>query len=98
MTVFSLNDVGILIRLNLTADGLPKDVSSATNLTLVLVNPKGVVKYKTLAFYTDGKDGKLVYLIIAGDLDVVGDWQLYGLITLPAGPLRTSKGKFRVTN
>jgi hypothetical protein len=53
------------------------DISSATNLRLVLIPPPGVlsqgVSQRTVVatFYTDGRDGTLVYTTVAGDIPAV---------------------------
>ncbi len=90
-------DVGTIFRLVITdTAGAPIDVSTATATIIHFQDPLGNKTQKTAAFTTDGKDGKIQYATIAGDIDKVGTWQIQGYIETGLGKFWTKKGAFKV--
>ena len=90
-------DVGTIFRLTITdTAGTAIDVSTATTKYIYFQDPLGNKTQKTAAFTTDGKDGKIQYATIAGDIDKVGTWQIQGYIETNIGKFWTKKGYFNV--
>lgn len=80
--------IGTAIRFTIFDDTTILDVSSASTKDLKLIKPDGTQLTKTLVFSTksgdtgDGKDGRVEYIIISGDVDQNGtyQWQLHLII------------------
>lgn len=91
-------DVGIIFRSTIRdQDGSVLDVSSATLKKLTFQKPGGLTFDKTATFTTDGTDGKIQYAIEDGVLDVVGDWEYQGAVTLDdGGPYHSDIKQFNV--
>lgn len=68
----------------LDSAGAPVDISLANNLELRLLLPTGAAVHKAATFTTDGTDGKVRYVVQAGDLDLAGSWQRQFLVSGPA--------------
>src|SRR4051812_7601925 len=88
-TVREEDDNGDLVVVNLAA---------VTQKNLIFRKPSGAVVTKTGVFYTNGADGKIQYVTIAGDIDEVGIWSFQGDFVFPAsgydGP--SEIGNFKV--
>ena len=95
-TIIHNGDLGTTFLLTITeADGTTAvDVSTATKLQMIFLQPDGVSMTKTAVLNTDGKDGKVKYVSVAGDIDVVGTWQVQGYVEFGGG---TSKYYSSVT-
>jgi len=90
-------DIGTIFRLTITdIEGIEIDVSSANVKYIYFQDPTGTRVQKIAAFFTDGKDGKIQYTTIAGDIDMVGTWQIQGYIETNIGKFWTKKGYFNV--
>ena len=61
------------------------DISAATSLQIQFKKPDTArtVVVKTASKVTDGTDGKLQYITILDDLDLIGIWEVQALITHP---------------
>lgn len=79
------NAIGVVFKLTVKEDGVIVDINSATTKQMIFTKADGVVLTKTASFLTDGTDGVLKYVSIAGDLTPAGDWQVQGRLVLPAG-------------
>lgn len=88
--------IGSSIRVLIKEDGLPMNISSASVKTLLLQKPIGVVVEKVAAFETDGANGWLKYVTIAGDLDTSGPWQGQVYIEMPTGKWHSEMFSFQV--
>lgn len=95
-TIIHNGDVGTTFLLTITeADGTTAvDVSTATKLQMIFLQPDGVSMTKTAELNTTGTDGKIKYVAVAGDIDVVGTWQVQGYVEFGSG---TSKYYSSVT-
>jgi hypothetical protein len=84
MKVFpQVGDVGLPIVLVVTEQGVPVDISPATDLSIVLRAPDGRHKTFNATFKTNGEDGKVQYVTAdAEDLDVDGLWEVQAKLTL----------------
>lgn len=79
---FQENDQGTRLEFTVVDQaGAPVDISNAT-LTdaLKLRIHAGQAKLRTPTFVSDGADGKMQYITVAGDLVPFGDWELQGQI------------------
>jgi len=74
-------DCATLAPLDLLAAGI-------TVSEILLRDPNGVKASHAASFLTDGTDGKIHYVTVAGDLDVPGPWRLQGKVA-DAGPSKT---------
>ena len=90
-------DLGTIFRLAITdTAGTAIDVSSGATKYIYFQDPDGTKTQKTAAFYTNGTDGKIQYTTIAGDIDMVGTWQVQGYVETSLGKFWTKKGYFNV--
>jgi len=90
-------DIGTIFRLTITdTAGTAIDVSTATTKYINFQNPAGTKTQKTAAFTTDGKDGKIQYTTVSGDIDSVGTWQIQGYVETSLGKFWTEKDSFKV--
>ena len=65
----------------------PLDISSQTNMDIILLGPGAVRIIKAASFVTDGTDGKMTAVVDAGEITISGGWQVQGDVTL-AGSVR----------
>lgn len=81
-----VGDSNWTLRVTLKEAGLAVDVSSMTLAnSLCLIPPKGSMKARTPVFQTDGIDGVVQYVFVAGDLDSSGPWQVQVKVAIPGG-------------
>lgn len=88
-----LGDVGTAIEVTITnaRTDTAIDVSTATVKQIVLCRPNGTLTYHDADFVTDGTDGKILYQLEDGDLDVVGLWTISAHWEMPDGSMWTSE-------
>jgi len=72
------------------------DISSATTKQIIFQSPSRTDKTRTASFYTNGSDGKIVYSLIDGDIDIEGVWKYQSKIVMPSGTWFTNIEEFRV--
>jgi hypothetical protein len=72
------------------------DLGIATSLTIRFRNPSGVSSDKTAVLYTNGSDGKLMYELEAGDIDIAGTWKYQAIIEFAGGTWHTNVTNFIV--
>ena len=89
MNKLQLNDIGTTFVLTIvegsTADPcvlVPVNISSATAMTLEFGKPDGTTISRAAVLDSDGTDGKLKYVTVAGDIYQVGRWQVQAAATL----------------
>lgn len=92
------DDVGVALVVEMTneSDGLPFDISQASDLVLKLGYPDGSSEDFTALLYTDGTDGKLYYVTQEGDLSEVGICTLQGKVTIGGAPISSQVRPFQV--
>lgn len=79
-----VGDVGTVIVVTVTENGVALDLSAATEKALVFAPPEALAIFeKAASFTTDGKDGKIQYALAAGDLAIDGTWRVQARVTLP---------------
>jgi hypothetical protein len=82
-------DIGSVIEIRVTEDGIPLNISTALAKQIILKKPSGSKLEKTAIFSTDGVDGKLQYVTIANDLSEAGMWQAQAKVVLASGTWKT---------
>jgi hypothetical protein len=92
-----VGDIGTVFEVTLQDCDVPLDVSTATEQIIYLLKPDGTLLEKDSVFTTDGTDGKIQYVAIAGDLDQEGSWKIQAKVTLPSGSWSSDIDKFKVT-
>lgn len=58
------------------------NISGATTQQMKIQKPDGTVSTHTTQFVVDGADGQIQYVTQTGDLDIPGDYQFEGFVTL----------------
>ncbi len=74
----------------------PVNISTGTNLTILLLSPNNVLLTQTAVLDTNGVDGAMRYTTVAGDFSIPGTWQIQGQLTLGTATWSTRSSKFLV--
>ena len=80
-----VNDKGTVVEITVTESGAAIDISGATLKEFVFRRPDRTRVTKPASFKTDGKDGKLFYTMILGDLVIAGNYQIQVHLIMPSG-------------
>ena len=72
------------------------NLSGASVMQLIFKKPSTAVLTKTAVHTTDGTDGKIRYLSVAGDLNELGVWEVQGYVETAAGKWHSDVLRFRV--
>lgn len=91
-----LGDVGTTFILIVKDNGSPVDISGATSLEIYLRPVGGNYLQKPAVLTTDGYDGKMQYVTVAGDLSVTGLWEIQGHLTFGSNTWKTAVKQFQV--
>lgn len=77
-----MSAIGVEFVMPLTAsDGNPLDLSTATAMKVYLLAPLATTASEHVANKIgSGKEGKLIYTTVSGDLPVAGDWKIQSRI------------------
>lgn len=78
------------------SSGLPANIFLATALKIRIQKPDGTGVELAAALYTDGLDGKIVYVTQSGDLPEVGIYSMQGKLTLNSLPISGEVKQFEV--
>lgn len=90
------SDVGTVFELTIVdQDSAVVDISTATR-QILFEKPSGATLTKTAALVTDGTDGKMKYVTIAGDLTPAGFWFVQGVVTIGLNTWHTDALAFTV--
>lgn len=76
------------------------NLSAATLKQITFRKPGGGLLVKSgasISFVTDGSDGLIEYVWLAGDLDVDGNWTAQGYLEFATGKYHSTDDNFRVT-
>lgn len=93
------DDIGTVFEITLSDDNGVFNLSGATLKQLRLKNPNGVVTTKTATFSTNGTDGKLRYVTVAGDLPIEGPWSIEAYVEIGTGTrFHTNSASFTVSD
>ncbi len=91
-----VGDVGTQLIMTVKDDGAVVNISSASDLDVIIRKPDGVSYSKTGTLYTDGTDGKMSYTSITGDFADAGNYKIQGKVVLGSGTYYTSISHFKV--
>lgn len=93
-----VGDFGLALRITVAdAAGDSIDISSSTAREFEIEDPQRNTTTVVAVFITDGTDGRLQYVLQAGDLDEKGEWKVRAKITEGATKMfRTEKYEFPV--
>jgi hypothetical protein len=81
-----VGDAGTAIRVHLVdQDKKDFDVSGASLLQLTLLSPAKRRLVVLALPATDGKDGRVQYVLADGDLDTAGTWKLQAQVRIGSG-------------
>lgn len=72
------------------------NLASATSMTIRFQKPNGETEDKTAILFTNGIDGKMMYVLEDGDIDIAGAWQYQGIVGFLGGTWHTNIVPFRV--
>lgn len=72
------------------------DVSAATSKKIYLTSPLNVTTEHNADFRTDGTDGKITMLTVAGTLSLEGVWRVVGWVDLGADEFEGEESTFEV--
>jgi hypothetical protein len=91
------NDVGTVFNVTIKdQSNAIVDISAATTKQIIFTDPEGTDVAKTATFNTDGTDGKINYVILVDDLDLVGLWKMQAKVITPAGTWHSNITEFNV--
>ena len=90
------NDIGTKLIITIIDNNEIVDLSSALALDVYIRKPNDTILSRIGTLETDGTDGKLYYIIVAGDIDEAGMYKLQCRITLPNGVFYSSIVTFKV--
>jgi hypothetical protein len=77
-------------------DEAVQDLSLATAINFRFYTPSRETRDRTGALYTNGLDGKIVYTLIAGDIDEAGTWKFQCILGFSGGTWSTNIEEFTV--
>jgi len=89
-------DIGSTFELTVTDDSIALDLTTATIKQIKFGKPDGVTVIQTASFVTDGSDGKIEYVTVESDLDVVGKWKLQAYVEMGGGKWHSTMDYFNV--
>jgi hypothetical protein len=83
-------DIGTKLLVTVKDCGTVVDISTAIVLSIFIKKPDGVTLNRNGTLETDGTDGKMYYITIAGDLDIAGSYKIQSKIQLASGATHNS--------
>jgi hypothetical protein len=89
-------DIGTKLLITIKDDGSVVDISSASSLSIFIKRPDGTMLTRTGTLETDGTDGKIYYIIVAGDLNDAGLYKIQAQVILTSGAFYSSTANFKV--
>lgn len=90
------DDYGAVITITVQEDEAAADISAFTTLETLLCAPNGDTITKVTTFGTDGTDGVLKVVLVAGDLDQRGRWFLQARLSKTGQVLHSNAIAFTV--
>ena len=90
-------DIGTIFEITLMDGTSIVDISGATTMEITFQKPDGITNViKTAVHTTDGTDGKLQYVTILDDLDIIGTWKKQAFVVLSTGEWSSDIDNFKV--
>lgn len=72
------------------------DISTVISIDIIFSKPDGTTLTKVGAFYTDGTDGKVKYVIQDDDLDMAGNWKIQAFVDFGSTEFYSTIQSFKV--
>ena len=94
MTDLHISDVGTLIKMLVLDGTTPVDLSTATTKEILFKHKTGVTFRRAGSFLTNGTDGYLTYVLVNGDIELQGKWELQVYLEFSTGHWHSSKATF----
>lgn len=91
-----VGDVGTTFTVTILDENSDVVNLSTADVNLLFEKPDGVVLTKDASFVTDGTDGQVKYVTIAGDLDLHGNWSLQAFVDYGSVEWYSDIAKFKV--
>lgn len=92
-----VGDVGTVFEITLMDGDVVVPLGDATVLQIVFTKARRQGTVTMVAVLTsNGDDGKLQYVTVAGDLSAAGKWKVQAIVTLPSGVWHSDIGYFTV--
>lgn len=73
------------------------NLSSCSVLQFAFQKPDGTYYSASGVLYTDGSDGRLMYIFASGELNLGGTWSFQNYIVNPSGAWSTDQHSFKVS-
>lgn len=89
-------DIGTKLLITIKDDGSVVDISSASSLSIFIKRPDGTMLTRAGTLETDGTDGKIYYIVVAGDLNDAGLYKIQAQVILTSGTFYSSTANFKV--
>lgn len=92
-----VEDIGTQFTLTiLDEDGAVVDISTATTKQITFYKSDKTILVVSGSFVTDGTDGKMKYVTVAGDLSVAGTYRVQGYIVIGSAAWHSDIVTFQV--
>ena len=91
-----VGDIGTTLQLTFKDDGSVVDISSASNIYIILQGPDDNASQKTASLVNDGTDGKAKYVTVSGDIDTAGTWKIQGKVIFASTTYHSDVHNFTV--
>lgn len=94
MTDLHVTDIGTEIRVTVMDGTEVVDLSSASVKQFLFKHKTGLTFSRDASLFTDGSDGILKYILVDGDIDLQGKWELQVYLEFSTGKWHSSKATF----
>ena len=91
-----VDDEGTQLEIQLTENGVAVDISTQSTMDITLKRPDGTSVTRAGSFSTDGTDGKVHIITIAGDLSMYGTYWIQGHMVFSGWDGYSSIAEFEV--
>lgn len=88
--------VALIVQMTNQSNGLPFDISDSSARLIRVQYPDGSATEFVASLYTDGIDGKIVYVTSDDDLDQIGTCFIQGFATIGGEQIATEQTDFQV--
>ena len=98
MTDIHVGDVGTVFIINISDSGKAVDLSGGTSASNVMLfkRPDRTTFNKPAVFDTDGKDGRIKYVSVEGDISMSGVWYISAKVNTEHGQWVATADTFTV--
>jgi hypothetical protein len=91
-----INDVGTRFLVTIQEDGVPVNISTASQIQMIFCRPSNDTFYRNGTLLNSGIDGKVYYDTVAGDLVDAGMHKIQAKVYLPSGTYHTNIYSFQI--